>query len=84
MKINLDNYINVLPLHSKLNIMNKLINILLAFAILLLLVTISSCSTSRVPNIHKPTKREINKAMKLSDGEYKQPRMKLYSTYPNY
>jgi hypothetical protein len=51
--------------------------IMLGLGITLLLITLSSCSSTKyyttrgsVPNIHTPTKREIRKAMSYSTWEY--------------
>lgn len=38
--------------------------------VVLVLISMASCSTARVRNIHTPTRREINRAMKYSTSEY--------------
>jgi hypothetical protein len=42
---------------------------------ILLVINLVSCSPKNVPNISRPSKREINKAMKYSTWKYKQPKM---------
>jgi len=38
--------------------------------LLFILIILSSCRATKIRNIHTPTKREINKAMKYSSWEY--------------
>ena len=53
---------------EKNSITNGILNILLVIIILLVLVTIGC--TPKYPNISRPTKREIRRAMKYSTSEY--------------
>jgi hypothetical protein len=52
---------------------------IIALCILGIIITVmmSSCSTSRVPNVHTPSKREIRKAMRYSTSEYALPQVPL-------
>ena len=45
---------------------------------LIIILLLASCTSSKVPNISTPSKREIRKAMKHSDWRYSQPTYKMY------
>lgn len=65
---------------KKKSFFDSVLNLLLIILALLVLATVS-CSP-KYPNIHTPTKREINKAMKYSTSEYYNIRpTKNYVTY---
>jgi hypothetical protein len=52
---------------------------IIALCILGMIVTfmMSSCSSTRVPNIHTPSKREIRQAMRYSTSEYALPKVPM-------
>ena len=56
-----------------MNIKTPITIILLSILGIILTAMMSSCSSSRVPNTHTPSKREIRKAMRYSTSEYAIP-----------
>jgi len=46
--------------------------------IIILIIILSSCTPTKVPNISHPSKRDIKKSMKHSDWKYASPKYKIY------
>ena len=44
--------------------------------IIIITVGVMGCRSTRVPNIHTPTHREIKRAMKYSTSEFATPKVK--------
>jgi len=52
------------------------VRLLILIGLILLVINLVGCSPKNVPNISRPSKRDINRAMKYSTWKYEMPKNK--------